>query len=171
MPQSSRTMVTFLASFSHRAGSPLWNAKQVEAAAKMKMRSLLFMELLSSSLVYVYLPPEGKLKLHLFVLRASLCAAADLNCDLKDYKPIDGLTAELRGETLDVAWSGERGEQLRAGFVIRDGQPIVSDLEARKNSGKSGNARRGSCAGVRGRQRPASLVGTAAGACVPWVSR
>ena len=76
------------------------------------------------------------MKLHLFVLGMTLCAAADLNCDLKDYKQIDGVSAELRGETLEVVWSGERGEQLRAGFIIRNGQPLVSDLEARKNDAK-----------------------------------
>jgi hypothetical protein len=80
------------------------------------------------------------LKLHLFFLSAILCIPAakgqDLNCDLKDYKRIDGMSAEIRGAALEVLWDGERGEQLKAGFSIRNGQPLVSDLEVRKSGGK-----------------------------------
>src|SRR5258708_650461 len=86
------------------------------------------------------LAAEGIVKTHLFVLGATLCIPAakgqDLNCELKDYKPINGLSAEIRGGTLEVLWEGERSEQLKAGFIIRNGQPLVSYLEARRNGGK-----------------------------------
>ncbi len=77
------------------------------------------------------------MRICLFVFGAALMAKGqDINCDLKDYKPISGLTAEVRGATLEVLWDGERGEQLKAGFAIRNGQPYVSDLEVRRSGGK-----------------------------------
>src|SRR5580692_4838983 len=75
--------------------------------------------------------------IHSFVLSAILCVpVAWGQCDLRDYKRIDGLSVETREGTLEVLWTGERGAQLRAGFIIRNGQPLVSDIEARKNGGK-----------------------------------
>ena len=74
---------------------------------------------------------------HTVVLCAALWSgsalAQSLNCDLKDYKPADGLKAEVRGDALNIEWRGERNEQLRAVFAIRDGQPLVRELAARKN--------------------------------------
>src|ERR1035438_5723424 len=57
------------------------------------------------------------------------------NCDFKDYKAQDGLTAETQAGFLQVSWQGERGQQLRAAFAIRDGQPEVRELAARKGQG------------------------------------
>ena len=57
------------------------------------------------------------------------------SCDLSEYKVAEGLKAEQRQGALDVTWQGERGEQLRAAFTIRDGQPIVHELAARKGAG------------------------------------
>ncbi len=78
-------------------------------------------------------------KLHSLLASAVLCAglavAQGLDCDLKDYKPLEGLRAELREGALEVTWQGERGEQLRAVFTIRNGQPVVSELAARKSGG------------------------------------
>ena len=34
-----------------------------------------------------------------------------------------------------MTWQGERREQLRAAFTIRDGQPVVQELAARKEGG------------------------------------
>ena len=68
-------------------------------------------------------------------LFAGLAAGQSLNCDLKAYKSQDGLTAAIRGDVVELQWSGERGEQLRAGFTLRDGQPIVHELAARKAGG------------------------------------
>lgn len=58
-----------------------------------------------------------------------------LNCDLQAYKPLEGLRAELRGGVLEFSWQGARGQELRAGFTIRDGQPLIAELAARKNGG------------------------------------
>lgn len=62
--------------------------------------------------------------------------AQNLNCDLKDYKPATGLAAEIHNGALELSWDGERGEQLKAAFAIRNGNPIIAGLEARKSGGK-----------------------------------
>src|SRR2546421_5769937 len=73
------------------------------------------------------------------LLYAALCAGTaageSLNCDLSGYKPQDGLKAQVRGSVLEVAWDGERRDQLRAGFTIQGGQPLVQELAAKKNGG------------------------------------
>src|SRR5580704_8779549 len=58
-----------------------------------------------------------------------------LNCNVQGYKPADGLKAEIHGEVLSVAWHGEGSQQLRADFTIRNGQPVVQELAAKKNGG------------------------------------
>ncbi|MEJ7608593.1 MAG: hypothetical protein WKF37_20560 [Bryobacteraceae bacterium] len=79
------------------------------------------------------------MKRFLILLFASLpfaaAAKAQLNCDLNTYKAQDGLKAQMKGGLLLVAWQGERREQLRAAFTIREGQPLVQELAARKDSG------------------------------------
>jgi hypothetical protein len=73
------------------------------------------------------------------LLCAALCAAfahgQNLTCDLSGYKPQEGLNAQLRGNALEVTWQGERRDQLRASFGIRNGQPVVQDLAAKENGG------------------------------------
>src|SRR3954452_18639671 len=67
----------------------------------------------------------------------SFAVAADsaMNCDLAGYKAQDGLKAQMRAGLLEVTWQGERREQLRAAFTIRDGQPVVQELAVRKEGG------------------------------------
>ena len=67
----------------------------------------------------------------------SIAAAvpAEFNCDLSGYKAQDGLKAQMRAGALEVTWQGERREQLRAVFSIRDSQPVVQELAVRKESG------------------------------------
>jgi hypothetical protein len=67
-----------------------------------------------------------------------LCGAAagqTLNCNLDGYKPVDGLKATCRGSALELEWRGEGGDQLRASFTVRNGQPEVQELAARKTGG------------------------------------
>src|SRR5258706_10050195 len=71
----------------------------------------------------------------LCVFCVSVAMAQGIHCDLKEYKPLDGLTAEVRGDVLVVTWQGKRGTQLRAAFSIRNGQPMVSELGVRKSGG------------------------------------
>lgn len=70
-----------------------------------------------------------------FMLLTGLAAGQGLNCDLQRYKPLDGLMAEVRDGVLEIAWDGERGQQLRARFAVHDGQPVVRGLAARQAGG------------------------------------
>jgi hypothetical protein len=63
-------------------------------------------------------------------------AAQELNCDMAGYKPQEGLKAQVHAGVLELTWQGERQEQLRAAFAIRNGQPMVEELAARRNGGK-----------------------------------
>jgi hypothetical protein len=54
---------------------------------------------------------------------------------MKDWKPIAGVNVTAAHDGLELTWPGERGQQNRARFLIRDGQPVVADLAARKASG------------------------------------
>src|SRR5713226_286241 len=69
------------------------------------------------------------------VLGSGLASAQRLDCDFKEYKPLDGLKADLKEDALHLTWQGERGQQLRAAFGVQDSQPVVRELAARKNGG------------------------------------
>ena len=71
--------------------------------------------------------------LFMAALVTASAAAQDLSCDMTGYKAQDGLKAEVRAGVLELTWQGERRQQLRAGFAIRGGQPVVQELAARKN--------------------------------------
>jgi len=63
----------------------------------------------------------------------AICAAAtaqSLSCDLAGYKALDGLHAAVGKDALELTWTGERQEQLRASFSILNGQPRVQELAA-----------------------------------------
>ncbi|MGH9353448.1 MAG: hypothetical protein ACRD2G_15015, partial [Terriglobia bacterium] len=72
------------------------------------------------------------------MLFSRLAAGQTLNCNFESYKPLDGLNAKVQGGALEVTWKGERGQQLRADFTIRGGQPVVQELAARKDAGDWG---------------------------------
>ncbi|HXJ39316.1 MAG TPA: hypothetical protein VNH18_08545, partial [Bryobacteraceae bacterium] len=66
---------------------------------------------------------------------ASATAWAE-SCDMSGYKAQQGLGAIARPDGTQLTWTGERGEQLRADFAIRNGQPVVRELSAHAASGK-----------------------------------
>ena len=72
-------------------------------------------------------------------LLMTLCTAAavaqGMNCDLTGYHAQDGLKARSAIGALEIAWDGERHEQLRARFAIHSGQPLIEELAARKAGG------------------------------------
>jgi hypothetical protein len=70
------------------------------------------------------------------ILLALACSAGAQNCDLKDYKPVDGLKAEMQSGILQLSWQGYGDQQLRAQFTIRGGQPTIHELAVRKGSGR-----------------------------------
>lgn len=69
---------------------------------------------------------------------AAFCGAVSaqpFTCDLSAYKPAAGLKAEMRNGALEVSWDGAPGQQLRAAFVVRNGQPSIAELLAHKTGG------------------------------------
>jgi hypothetical protein len=70
-----------------------------------------------------------------FILFATASFSQELHCDLAAYKPLDGLTATPAGGGIQLAWRGERGDQLRATFTLRGGQPAIAELAIRKTGG------------------------------------
>ncbi|MFN3324086.1 MAG: hypothetical protein ACK5AZ_11370 [Bryobacteraceae bacterium] len=72
----------------------------------------------------------------LSVIAAAVAAAgATIPCDLREYREQAGLRADVAGETLRLTWQGERGQELRASFAIRGGQPVIAELAARRAGG------------------------------------
>jgi len=69
------------------------------------------------------------------MLCAGAAVAQEVKCDLTDYHAHDGLKADVRSGALEIAWDGERHEQLRARFAIHSGQPLIEELAARKAGG------------------------------------
>ena len=73
------------------------------------------------------------------VLGWSVCAftgmAQGVKCDMKDYRAAEGLRAAVAGGGVSLTWQGEGGQELRASFGLRDGQPVVQELAARKAGG------------------------------------
>ena len=72
----------------------------------------------------------------LSILLLASAAQAALTCDLSQYKSAPGLEATQRGDAIELSWTGERGEQLRASFTLRNGQPVVQELAAHKSGAK-----------------------------------
>ena len=63
-------------------------------------------------------------------LAGALAIAQTVNCNMSGYKQAAGLKAENRDGALQLAWDGERGDQLRASLALRDGQPMVVERAA-----------------------------------------
>src|SRR5262245_33610295 len=67
------------------------------------------------------------------LLAFAVASAAD--CDFTEYKEAPGLRAQMSEGTLRVNWQGERGQELRAAFVIDNDQPLIRELATRKSGG------------------------------------
>src|ERR1700689_4857209 len=70
-----------------------------------------------------------------FVLCGGVAAAQTTSCSLQDWKGIAGVTVTASRDSVEVSWPGEQGQQNRALFALRDGQPVVEELAARKAGG------------------------------------
>ena len=64
-------------------------------------------------------------------LLCRVAAGQRLECTFDGYNPTEGLHTDMQGETLEMIWEGETGQQLQAIFSIRDGHPVVHQLAAR----------------------------------------
>ncbi len=52
----------------------------------------------------------------LFIALTASAAAQGLRCDMSEYKPAEGLTAQAESGGIQFAWHGERNQQLTAAF-------------------------------------------------------
>jgi len=57
------------------------------------------------------------------------------NCNMQDWKQIAGVSVTASHGSVEVIWPGEQGQQNRARLAIRDGQPVVEELAAKKAAG------------------------------------
>src|SRR5712691_5672696 len=62
--------------------------------------------------------------------------ADSLNCNLSQYKAVQGLTAAVEQDLLVVSWTGQNGADLRARYGIDSGQPVIRDLTVKKPGGQ-----------------------------------
>jgi len=58
-----------------------------------------------------------------------------MSCNLQDWKGIAGVTVSANRDNVEVSWPSEQGQQNRARFAVRDGQPVVAELAPRKPGG------------------------------------
>ncbi len=76
---------------------------------------------------------QSTLFIALFQATVALCQG--VSCDLNEYKPLEGLKAEVVADELQVTWQGERNQQLRAVFAVKNQQPLVRELGVRSGAG------------------------------------
>ena len=69
------------------------------------------------------------------VLAAGVASAQTLNCNMQEYKNIDGVKVAASGSSVELSWQGEKGQQLRARFTLRNGKPLIEELAVEKNGG------------------------------------
>ena len=61
--------------------------------------------------------------------------AQGVSCNMQGYRAGDGVRAEAAHSGVTLTWQGEGQQELRAEFALRDGQPVVAELAARKAGG------------------------------------
>ena len=61
--------------------------------------------------------------------------ADPLTCNTNGYKPAAGLTATVADNALTIAWTGDRGQDVRMRFAIENGTPTIRELAIRKSGG------------------------------------
>ncbi len=72
------------------------------------------------------------------LLLAAPVFADPLSCSLAGYRAQPGLTASVANDALALQWSGDRGQELRARFVLMRGTPTIEELAVRKAGGTWG---------------------------------
>jgi hypothetical protein len=61
--------------------------------------------------------------------------AQSIQCTTEGVKPVPGMKATADGQGAMLQWDGERGDQLRAKFAVRNGQPVIAELAVSKRGG------------------------------------
>ena len=72
----------------------------------------------------------------LSLVTVSTALGQSLKCDMTQYKASAGLTAAVDQDALVVTWAGQRGSEVRARYAIQNRQPVVRDLDVRKQGGQ-----------------------------------
>jgi hypothetical protein len=54
---------------------------------------------------------------------------------MSGYKAQDGLRAEMHNGSIELSWNGAGGQELRASFAVQNGQPVITEMAARKSGG------------------------------------
>ncbi len=80
-------------------------------------------------------PTRARLRILPALLLLLALRANAATCDLAQYKPAPDLTATSRADAIELSWTGERNEQLRAVFAVQNGQPVIQEFAARKPGG------------------------------------
>src|ERR1700722_19223146 len=57
------------------------------------------------------------------------------NCNLSEYKPSPGLTADASQKTLALIWDGEKNNELRLRLSLQNGTPVIQDVSLRQKGG------------------------------------
>jgi hypothetical protein len=70
-----------------------------------------------------------------FILCGTAAAAQTASCSLQDWKGIAGVSVTANRDSVEVSWPGEQSQQNRARFALRNGQPVIAELAARKPGG------------------------------------
>jgi len=70
-----------------------------------------------------------------FILCGTAAAAQTASCSLQDWKGIVGVSVTANRDSVEVSWPGEQSQQNRARFALRNGQPVIAELAARKPGG------------------------------------
>ncbi len=60
-------------------------------------------------------------------------ASQGLTCDLSGFSPAPGLSANMAGGRLILAWDGASTQRLRLTLAVADGSPIISELAIRSD--------------------------------------
>jgi hypothetical protein len=64
------------------------------------------------------------------------------NCNLSEYKPSPGLTADAAQKSLALVWDGEKNDELRLRLSVQNGTPVIQDValrHKRRDIGHAGN--------------------------------
>lgn len=69
------------------------------------------------------------------ILCGCAATAQTMSCNLQDWKSIAGVSVTASRDSVEVTWPGEQGQQNRARFALRNGQPVIAELAAKKAGG------------------------------------
>ncbi len=70
-----------------------------------------------------------------FAVLSGAAAAQTMHCNMQAYKAVDGVKVAAAANSIELAWLGEKGQQLRARFTLLNGQPVIQELAAQKAGG------------------------------------